>query len=315
MKLRRTPSLTRLADQPLLRVGDHPGIGQNLNGPSVVRVPDWVPEPEGKFYMYFAHHTGSHIRMAASDALSGPWQVLDPPPLRLSDTGFAQDAVAYRNADGAEVVETAHIASPDVHVLEDAQLFVMLFHGLHEGGAQCTRIAVSDDGRNFRTTGYDEDVAPPYLRLCKVRERYIGITWGAEVFIAESCFGPFQKGPPVLQRPNGKDLIPRHPVLAWRDERLHCFYTLIGDRPERIWHTSLDPDVPFAEWRIEEPTMLLAPEHAWEGAHLPQVASKVGIASVPEHALRDALVFEDHLFYVGGGEQAIGAVRLDWRWR
>ena len=30
----------------------------NINGPSLVRVPEWVEDPLGKYYLYFAHHRG-----------------------------------------------------------------------------------------------------------------------------------------------------------------------------------------------------------------------------------------------------------------
>ena len=28
----------------------------NINGPSVLRVPDWVENPLGQYYLYFAQH-------------------------------------------------------------------------------------------------------------------------------------------------------------------------------------------------------------------------------------------------------------------
>src|SRR5262245_712640 len=41
-----------------------PGDGDNINGPSLIRVPDWVEAPLGRYYLYFAHHRGTYIRMA-----------------------------------------------------------------------------------------------------------------------------------------------------------------------------------------------------------------------------------------------------------
>ncbi len=34
----------------------------NINGPSLIRVPSWVPSPPGAYYLYFADHKGSPIR-------------------------------------------------------------------------------------------------------------------------------------------------------------------------------------------------------------------------------------------------------------
>ena len=48
-------------------------MGSNINGPSLIRVPDWLPNPLGKYYLYFAHHKGEYIRLAYADDLSGPW--------------------------------------------------------------------------------------------------------------------------------------------------------------------------------------------------------------------------------------------------
>ena len=33
--------------------------GANINGPSLIKVPDWVSDRLGAYYLYFAHHTGT----------------------------------------------------------------------------------------------------------------------------------------------------------------------------------------------------------------------------------------------------------------
>ena len=51
----------------------------NVAGPSPLRVPAWAPGPRlGLYYLYFAHHTGSHIRLAYADTPEGPWEVYNP---------------------------------------------------------------------------------------------------------------------------------------------------------------------------------------------------------------------------------------------
>ena len=35
----------------------------NINGPTVIKVPKWINDPLGRYYMYFAHHKGSHIKL------------------------------------------------------------------------------------------------------------------------------------------------------------------------------------------------------------------------------------------------------------
>lgn len=43
--------VTRLTDAPIITPGLHPSIGKNIQGPSLIRVPDWVNEPLGTYYL------------------------------------------------------------------------------------------------------------------------------------------------------------------------------------------------------------------------------------------------------------------------
>ena len=47
-------------------------MGTNINGPSLIRAPDWLPTPPGRYLLYFAHHNGTYIRLAFADAIEGP---------------------------------------------------------------------------------------------------------------------------------------------------------------------------------------------------------------------------------------------------
>lgn len=92
----------RFATNPIISPNMDDRMGDNINGPSTIRVPGWVKNPLGKYYLYFAHHQGTYIRLAFADELDGPWRLYTPGVLDLSDSHFEN-----------------HIASPDVHVLED----------------------------------------------------------------------------------------------------------------------------------------------------------------------------------------------------
>ncbi len=48
--------IERLLDAPILTPATHPSIGENIQGPSLIRVPDWVPEALGRYYLYFVDH-------------------------------------------------------------------------------------------------------------------------------------------------------------------------------------------------------------------------------------------------------------------
>ena len=52
-----------------------PRIGANLDGPSLLRVPDWASDPRGRYYLCFAHRQGTFIRMAYADDVRGPSEV------------------------------------------------------------------------------------------------------------------------------------------------------------------------------------------------------------------------------------------------
>ena len=39
---------------------------RNINGPCLIKVPKWVENPLGKYYLYFAHHKGDRIKLAVA---------------------------------------------------------------------------------------------------------------------------------------------------------------------------------------------------------------------------------------------------------
>ena len=102
----------RFSSNPIIGQEMGEDLGNNINGPSLIRVPSWVKHRLGKYYLYFAHHRGKYIRMAYADNLKGPWTIYGPGTLSLSESRFID-----------------HIASPDVHVLEDRQEIRMYYHG------------------------------------------------------------------------------------------------------------------------------------------------------------------------------------------
>ena len=112
----RTLEAERLTDGPIIRPqmpGLEGDLGANINGPSLIRVPDWVEQPLAHYYLYFAHHGGSYIRLAYADDLFGPYTLYEPGTLQLAETPF-----------------TGHIASPDVHIDDVNRELVMVYHGV-----------------------------------------------------------------------------------------------------------------------------------------------------------------------------------------
>ena len=81
----------RLLTAPIITPDLHPSIGENIQGPSVIRVPEWVENPLGAYYLYFADHKGTYIRLAYADDLLGPWHVHPPGSLQIGDSYFATE--------------------------------------------------------------------------------------------------------------------------------------------------------------------------------------------------------------------------------
>ena len=116
----------RLAQNPLVTIKSSPSLGDNVNGPSIIRVPEWVDQPLGRYYMYFAHHMGAFIRLAYADRIEGPWRIHEPGVLPVASTAF------YRpEPDPPENLENfyTHVASPEVYVDDTNRRLVMWFHG------------------------------------------------------------------------------------------------------------------------------------------------------------------------------------------
>jgi hypothetical protein len=54
----------------------------------VIRVPPWVKQPLGRYYMYFAHHMGAFIRLAYADSIAGPWKIYEPGVAPVRNSAF-----------------------------------------------------------------------------------------------------------------------------------------------------------------------------------------------------------------------------------
>src|SRR3954466_8797447 len=103
--------VSRFPENPIIRPNMDSRMGDNINGPSLIKVPDWIERPLGRYYLYFAHHDGRYIRLAFADALEGPWRTHEDGVLPLADSFFL-----------------GHVASPDVHVDDQSRRIRMYFH-------------------------------------------------------------------------------------------------------------------------------------------------------------------------------------------
>ncbi len=146
--------------------------GGNINGPCLVKIPDWIaPEdradPEANYYLYFAHHGGNYIRMAWAEAVIGPYTLYNMrPELGQDERGVyalpqpEEKIIVETNTPGQRIEIRGHIASPRVLVDHENQRFVMFFHamtGVYETeestktsyNGQKTVLTTSADGLDF----------------------------------------------------------------------------------------------------------------------------------------------------------------------
>lgn len=312
----------RLRLDPIIHSGMNPRLGDNINGPSVIKVPEWVENPLGAYYLYFAHHMGRFMRLAFADRPEGPWTIHGPGVLDVEASLFVTEDLkeipdepggAWAAQAGNQFLY-AHIASPDVHVDNEARIIRMYYHGLLASGDQQTRLATSMDGLIFEPL--PALLGQPYFRVFAHGGWIYAISWAGKVQRAQRWGGPFEPGPKLFTGPplNSEDKTIRHVGLLRREDRLDLFYSRIGDKSECILHTIVTLTEDWSEWQIQPPREVLKPETSWEGADLPITPSRVGAAEGREHALRDPFVFVDenkhYLFYSGAGESAIGVALL-----
>ena len=301
----------RVGKGPIVHPGLAKSIGSNINGPSAIRVPDWVADPFGRYYLYFGDHRGDHIRLAYADDIGGPWRIYTPGTLHLADSGFPTRRTELDPPPNLlDAVATGHlrphIASPDVHVDHDARQIIMHFHGLMRDCSQITCRAISADGIEFREV--EPTGADFYARVFSWR----GATYAAalEGWLYHSPDG----GLTFPERIRFADQSIRHVAVFVQDHQLNLVFSRIGDSPERLLSSRIQTDGPWQSWKALDPAELLRPDFDWEGGNLPAMPSQSGPVDAPANQLRDPFVLSDGdglwLFYSCAGEAGIGLARL-----
>src|SRR5450755_4809154 len=125
------PAAVRFPENPLITQEMSPTLGDDINGPSIIRVPTWIEHPLGRYYLYFAHHKGKFIRMAYTDKPAGPWKIYEPGVLDVKATLFSRP---QPDPPGAGATLYTHVASPEVVLDEANKRLVMLAHGWFTDG-------------------------------------------------------------------------------------------------------------------------------------------------------------------------------------
>lgn len=325
--LRNMSNLTirRFDSNPLIAPHAGPRIGNNINGPSLIRVPDWLPNPLGKYYLYFADHKGPDIRLAFADALSGPWKVYEPGTLKLAESHFLTEPAEISPDNQARIdagefqphgiqgvpeplasATKRHIASPDVHVREDRKEIVMYYHGLESFRRQTTRVATSRDGIHFEAR--EPELARPYLRAFEHGGMWYAMAMPGHFYRSADGLAEFEPGPILFPKTM------RHAALLKRGNTLCVFWTNVGDCPEHILLSTIDVSGDWNSWQPSEPVSVMYPQTRYEGADRPLVESVRDAINVRVNQLRDPAIFQEYersyLFYAIAGEAGIAGAEI-----
>jgi len=299
--------IERLVDGPIIRPEMDGSMGSNIAGPSLIQVPDWIENPLGRYYLYFSDHRGLYIRLAYANALSGPWTMYEPGTLRLDQSGFPTSCPPCSRipSNPTATPAYAHVASPDVHVVDERREIVMYIHG-RDVGRQLTRAAVSTDGLHFQ--GRPEVLGRAYFRAFRHDGFVYALSMPGVMYRSRDGLTGFEEGPGLFN-PNM-----RHSALLKRGNRLFVFWTQRGDAPERVLVSTIDLTGDWDTWTNTEPVEVLRPERMWEGAELPVEPSRGGSIDTPVNQLRDPAIFEEdgrvYLLYAVAGERGIGLAEV-----
>jgi hypothetical protein len=281
--------------------------GNNINGPSLIKVPSWVKAPLGKYYLYFANHQGENIRLAYADDIQGPWRI-------YHDGTLSKEQCTYLYK--GEKLPVKHVASPDILIDTAKKEIVMYFHIYSSTDSlknipQVTLRATSKNGIDF--TPETQILGESYFRVIKLKGDYYAIAKSGNVYRSKDGFKKFEKGPnPFLHIQNPSKI--RHVALHLRGNSLYVFYSRVGDLEEHILYSKIDTSEDWTQWQATSPVSILKPEFDYEGVNQPAAISVSGVSKNPVKELRDPAIFEEngkvYLLYSVAGEFGIGIAEL-----
>ncbi|MEZ4675590.1 MAG: hypothetical protein R2932_15270 [Caldilineaceae bacterium] len=297
--------IQRFPTNPIITPAMNARIGTNINGPSLIRVPEWLPNRLGNYYLYFAHHQGKFIRLAYADAVAGPWQIYDPGTLHLEQTP------CY-----------GHIASPDLHIDEVNQCIRMYYHGpalsredaatepitqrFPTLGGQRSFVATSLDGIHF--TSATEVLGSSYFRVFNWQGTTYALGMPGIFYRSADGFTNFEQGPICFNENM------RHSAVLRHDHWLNVFYSEVGDCPEHIKMATIDLRADWLAWQPSAPVSVIFPQEHYEGGDLPVHPSERGSIHERVCQLRDPGIFTEagriYLIYSIAGEAGLAMAEL-----
>lgn len=355
-------------EQPLItaQMFDEAGAlevdGHNINSPMVIALPKWLAKkdrvsPKAKYYMYFAHHAGTYIRMAWAERIEGPWTLhnvgqnvdLDKKGV-LSMYSKTEDGYCDTMRISNRVITTGHIASPFVVLDNENKKFILYFHG----GRTCiddsqkrlspqrTFVATSNDGLDFAQDPFQPAVlGQSYFLPFEHKGRWYAFSntgdfhiaptegslwvapddmfpgdylWESGRCILDELFEKHSKKHNIVVDPI---MMPRHVGIRIEGDKMYLLCSAKSDSPERLYFTTFDiSNDDSNKWSATDLEIVMTAKTDWEGGNLEPQLSENGKANTMLNDVRDPFIFEDtdgklYLFYVGGGERAIGVASIE----
>ena len=323
--------------QPIIDQGmfDDLGAGQegaNINGPSLIRIPDWIsPEnradPSAVYYLYFGHHAGSYIRMAWAENLVGPWHLYQVgSTVPLGNRGVLDNGGSDIDVGNNIVIEEDHLASPDVHVDNENQRIILYFHSGsptffngNEMDGQFTWVATSPYGLDFNNRIEPVKLSVSYVRTFEHANEFYAFDNSSSPKRALDANNPWEPPsnyyagetiPNLWEARSGEllqdaikealglsraELRIRHTAVRVEGDELQVFYSRRGDSPERIMMSTVDLSVgDYEDWQLSyPPAELLSATSGWESGQFEPEPSETSTAPEDVNQLRDPYVFED----------------------
>lgn len=332
-------TLVRFKENPIIRPEMLPGQdGANICGPSLIRAPAWLKNPLGKYYLYFADHKGSYIRLAYAHRVEGPWTVHEPGTLQLEEMVAVARAAA---GPKASEIKGNHIASPDVHVDDERQEIRMYFHfqiAPASAWGHRSGVALSKDGIRFQPVG-TKPIGEPYFRVFRWDGYYYAINRSAALARSRDGLKDFEVDNPAFADAVGhKTLTPapqavastpsdprkkrdsedtgvgiRHTAIKIDGNVMTVFYSRVGDLPEMLMCSTVTLTGDWKNWRLSPPVPVLEPRMDYEGANVaPKMPTNPEMRVLPRpmfRDLRDPCIYREDgitwLLYSVAGERGI----------
>lgn len=300
----------RIGNGPVISPQTDASIGENINGPTVMKVPEWIENPLGKYYMYFAHHRGTYIRLAYSNHIEGPWMIYTPGVLNLSGCPHL-----HQNPEGG----LGHIASPEILIDEENKRIIMYYHGCRKDAKslrdQTTYIATSVDGLHFDVSS-SEEVGYIYMRAFRHKGYVYTLDMRGTLRRSLNGIDNFEVGKNIYGTDDvyNREFDVRHLCFYKKSEDLmYVMFSIRGSCPESLCISTIDISKDWDEWHFNGYETLLEPETDYEGVNYPLEKSVWG-DQIHVRQLRDPYMIAEngtiYVFYTVAGEEGIAMAKL-----